>query len=328
MGDDFEYTMTDADRAISIFIGVMFVIITCFGVPVNILAIKVLKKNSSHQLKLIEQIPISMCASNLIQLFPLYLILSISAFKQKWVFGFPFCQFSGFWVHFHSNASIWHLVAYAMEQRRAVGSERSVTAAWNNMNKWKKYLVVSLVWLHGLFWSIIPFSGWCGYAFEGLGLSCSVTWESRDNGSLSYTISILLFNFLIPIVIIANCYLKIFSHFKNHIVNLSLPLDSSIQARNRVKLRKLAVVGSFMTGSFLFAWAPYAAVGLYMIFTQQRAPAMLVTLPAVFAKCSVVIYPLVIILKRSAFKLRFGNTSQSRQIVTRTVEQQTNAPAN
>ena len=321
MAADFAYDMNGTEQGISIFLGIMFTLIACIGVPINIGAIKALRQRSNTQFKLIEQIPVSMCFCNLIQTFPIYILYAVCAFARKWILGFPMCQFMGFWVHFNANSSIWHLVAYALEQRRAVGSDNSICLAWQNIANWKRYSILALIWLHGLFWSIIPFTGWCGYQFEGLGLSCSITWESTDSGSVSYTVCILIFNFVIPVVVIINCYLKIFNKFRNHISSLSSPVAASSQARNKIKLRKLAVVGCLMTGTFLFAWAPYAIVGVYMVFMQKPANPILVTVPALFAKFSVIIYPSFILLKKSTFKLRIGETS--RPVVTKTNEQQT-----
>ena len=320
MTADFEYKMNSADEAISIFMGVMFAIIICLSIPLNISAINILKKRSKRQLKLIEMIPISMCFCNLIQTFPLYILYAICAFARKWILGFPMCQFMGFWVHFNANSSIWHLVAYSLEQRRAVGSDNNLNIAWHDIADWKKYTTLALAWLHGLFWSIIPFTGWCGYQFEGLGSSCSVTWEYTDAGSVTYTICILIFNFIFPCVIIANCYLKIFLNFKSHVSSLSSSIAASTQVRNKIRLRKLATVGGLMTGSFLFSWAPYAVIAVYMVCIQRPAHPILVTVPAVFAKCSVVIYPSFIIMRKSTFKLRWGEVS--RPIVTKANELQ------
>ena len=325
MAADFNYTMTSTDDAISIFMGVMLTLITFIGVPLNMKAIKYLREGSSCQFRLIEQLPISMCFCNLIQVFPLYILNAACAFARKWILGLPMCQLMGFWVHFNANSSIWHLVAYAMEQRRAVGFNTNINFSWSSTANWKKYAPFVLVWMHGFFWSVIPFSGWSGYQFEGIGLSCSVTWESTDAGSISYTICILIFNFIIPVVIIAYCYLKIFTMFKSHIAGLSSSVAASTEARNRAKLHKLAVIACIMTGSFLFCWAPYAIVAVYMIFAQRRAPPVLVTLPAVFAKCSIVIYPSFIIMKKIAFKLRFHKAA--RPVVTRVNEQSVQAIA-
>ena len=315
MAADFNYKMTSSDEVASILMGVMFSLITFIGVPINIKAIRALRQRSSIQFKLIEQLPISMCFCNLIQAFPLYILYAICAFARSWILGFPLCQFTGFWVHFNANSSIWHLVAYALEQRRAAGINNNINLAWNNTANWKKYTPLILAWIHGFFWSVIPFSGWCGYQFEGIGLSCSVTWEKTDAGSISYTTCILIFNFIIPVVVIAYCYTKIFMAFKNHVTGLSSPLATSTQARNKEKLRKLAVITCVMTGSFLFCWAPYAIVAVYMIFAQRQAPPVLVTLPAVFAKCSIVIYPSFIVMKTAAFKLRLNEAA--RPVVTK-----------
>ena len=318
MASEFNYTMTSTDDAISIFMGVMFTLITFIGVPLNIKAIKDLREGSSSQFRLIEQLPISMCFCNLIQVFPLYILNAVCAFARKWILGLPMCQFMGFWVHFNANSSIWHLVAYALEQRRLVASNSNINSAQHNTANWKTYAPLVLVWMHGFFWSVIPFSGWCGYQFEGIGLSCSVTWERTDAGSISYTICILIFNFIIPVVVIAYCYLKIFMMFKSHIAGLPSSLAASTEARNKAKLHKLAVIACVMTGSFLFCWAPYAMVGMYMIFMQRPALPLLVTLPALFAKCSVVIFPAFIVMKKAAFKLRLNEAA--RPVVTKTNE--------
>ena len=314
MATSVDYKMNSIEEGFSIGLGVMFLLITCFGVPINIAAIKTLKKQTSNHLKLMEQIPISMCVCNIIHMFPIYLLHALCAFYRKWILGLPICQFMGFWVHFNGNSSIWHLVLYALEQRRLVCSDHNINPAMDNTAAWKKYAKLSFAWLHGLFWSIIPFSGWCGYQYEGLGLSCSVTWEYTDAGSLTYTISILIFNFIFPMVIIINCYTKIFLKFKTHVDCQSSSIVTSAQARNKVKLRKLAVIVCFMSGSFIFAWAPYAGVAVYMLFTQRRAHPILVTLPAGFAKCSVVIFPIFILLKKSVFKLGEVHRRSPRQI--------------
>eukprot|EP00795_Rhopilema_esculentum_P013976 gene13976-4939_t len=304
--------MNQLEENISIFVGVVFILVNFFGLPVNIMALVVLKKQAPGAPRLIDKIPISMCISNLIQMFPIYTITAVACLKAKWIFGMPLCYFMGFWVHTNANAAIWHLVLYAVEQKRALCSGYCINAAKRHMCRWKQYGALALVWGHGVFWSTVPFAGWAEYQFEGLNVSCSVAWEKTDPVSLSYTTCILLFNFVIPVTVIGYCYTKIFRGFKTHVKTVSASVGMAAQQSNRLRLRRLAAIGSFMTASFLFAWAPYAIVATITIITQKTVSPIAATLPAVFGKCSVLIYPTIIVWKRTTLKFRLPENSKQQ----------------
>jgi c-opsin len=56
--------------------------------------------------------------------------------------------------------------------------------------------------LIGIFWAIVPLFGWSEYSLEGAMISCSVEWNKRTASIMSYNISIALFVFILPLVII------------------------------------------------------------------------------------------------------------------------------
>lgn len=63
--------------------------------------------------------------------------------------------------------------------------------------------------LMGLFWSIAPLIGWSYYSPEGLGISCSVEWQDRSSNVISYNITMFIFVYFLPLLLIAITNLKI-----------------------------------------------------------------------------------------------------------------------
>ena len=288
-----------ADDKVSIFLGVVLVIIVCYGVPINILTLKMLVKRTASRLKLMDKILISLCVCNLLEMFPLFILNAVACFKRKWLYGETGCAFFAFWMNLTGNVSIWHLVVFALEQRRAVSHHNIAMPSWNYLSSWKQNLVLVLVWLHGFICSILPAIGWGGYGLEGLESSCAVKWEQTDAEHLSYTITLFMVNFFIPVTLLTFFYVHIFQRFKSHIDGISSEAVA-IRAKNYVKLRKLAKTGICMTVAFFLAWMPYAAVALTTTIMQRKLPRIVASLPAVFAKCSTVTFATIIFLKRSS----------------------------
>jgi uncharacterized membrane protein len=61
-------------------------------------------------------------------------------------------------------------------------------------------LVISSIF--SLFWSIVPMFGWSHYSLEGTLTSCSVEWFERSLNVISYNISMFIFVFFIPLILI------------------------------------------------------------------------------------------------------------------------------
>lgn len=311
MADSSKGTTDPGEKAVTIFVGVVLVMLNCFGVPINIAAIKMLAKRGTG--KLVDKLPISMCICNLIQMFPLYLLNAVACFRNRWLYGEVGCYIYGFWVNYTANVLIWHLASYAIEQRKAVNNSAAASQAWRHTPGWQQLLVLSLIWLQGLFWGIAPFAKWGGYELEGLQISCSVAWERTDTSSLLYTIMLFMASFVLPVLIIIYCYVSIFKRFRTHVESMPSSISTvNNAARNQAKLRKLALIGVFMTASFVFAWSPYAIGAIATIIRKKTIHPILATLPAVFAKCSCIIYPTIMLLKRASFKWKVGDTSGSK----------------
>ena len=289
-----------AEQKVSIFLGIILIIVICYGVPINILTIKTLLIRTSIRLKLMDKIIISLCVCNLVEIFPLFILNAVACFKMKWLYGEKGCTIFSFWMNLTGNVSIWHLVAFAFEQRRGVSHNNIARPTWNYLSLWKQNLVLMLLWLQGFIWSILPVLGWGSYGLEGLEISCAVQWHQTDAENLSYTITLFMVNFFIPATLLIFCYVDIFQRFKSRLNGIS-PAAVTIRAANHVRLRKLAKTGIFMTVSFFFAWMPYAGVALTTAILQRQLPPIVYSLPGVFAKCATITFATIIFRRRAAF---------------------------
>lgn len=56
--------------------------------------------------------------------------------------------------------------------------------------------------LFGLLWAVLPMFGWSYYALEGALTSCSVIWNDKSFNVVSYNITIFIFVYFLPLVVI------------------------------------------------------------------------------------------------------------------------------
>eukprot|EP00794_Sanderia_malayensis_P003269 gene3269-3750_t len=287
-------TMISEEIAVSYFIGVILILAMLVGIPANLYAIRLLWKGTNRASKLIEKIPISFCICNTIQIFPLYIFRSITAFSRAWLYGNVGCMLNGFWFHFTANVAIWHIVSYAIIQLKAV--QNTHVSRTSRMDRKNQLYIILLLWLKGLIWSAAPLVGWATYGPEGLNISCAIAWEKSDKGNVSFLILLFFVNYVLPICILVYCYVRMMKKLNSHVDSLPSPVARLSISRNRAWQRKVFYTGCFMTISFAIAWAPYAGVAAVKILRREQLQPIVGSFPGVIAKCSGLAYPFMVIL--------------------------------
>ena len=63
-------------------------------------------------------------------------------------------------------------------------------------------LLVLLCALYALFWCVMPLFGWSHYSLEVAKTSCFVAWNEHSFAVVSYNVTMFLFVFIIPLLII------------------------------------------------------------------------------------------------------------------------------
>ncbi|XP_063593058.1 uncharacterized protein LOC134770118 [Penaeus indicus] len=71
-------------------------------------------------------------------------------------------------------------------------------------------------WAYSAAWCSLPFLGWNQYVLEGFLTSCTFDYLSGDAWSRSYVVSLFLAAYLVPLAVIACCYVHIVVSVNRH----------------------------------------------------------------------------------------------------------------
>nr|QVK45897.1 G protein-coupled receptor [Proales similis] len=224
-----------------------------------------------------------------------------SNFSCGWPFGYAACIFSGFVMYWVGCASIFLMVAISLERYLITSNPLSM----QSFKPSTVYMAVAASTLTGLFWALLPLLGWSHYSLEGALTSCSVEWNERNFAVISYNLAMFLFVYFIPLaMIICTNYKLLFMVKDLRRVLISLKRDREVQRMVRFE-RKATINSMILIAGFFFSWTPYAIVTLYIAFIDSEGVSpLLATLPALFAKSSMLWPALYFILFDKKMKSR------------------------
>ena len=164
-------------------------------------------------------------------------------------------------------------------------------------------LQISVIWLYSIALMLPPFFGWSRFVLDGHGTSCTFDFVSRDAASRDYFLLQLIIGFIIPLVIIFACYLRIFITVYAHERESSRHRtyeEGRPRQRVELKIAKTTCLTIFM---FSVAWTPYAVVAMISAFGDaELVTPLAILLPAIFAKLSIIYNPIIYTLSHPVFK--------------------------
>ena len=191
---------------------------------------------------------------------------------------------------------------------------------------WRKCFVIGSCWLYALFWSIFPLLGWSSYGMEGIGISCSIRWQSRDAGNISYTVLLFMFAFVIPMAVICFAYFKTYEKVRCHNRSVTKSMRH-IGTRNEVSIQvqghsrehsenmgqrksqqvvfkeiRIAKMGFIMASAFCLAWIPYAVASIVAVCSPSSVSPLAATVPAIIAKSSTCYFPIIYGITHTTFR--------------------------
>lgn len=108
-------------------------------------------------------------------------------------------------MYFVGCSSIYLMMAISFERFFIIYKPLEI----KSMTHQAMIIVIILCLVGGLFWAVIPFSGWSYYTLETALTSCTVEWASRAVTVLTYNVAIFIFVFLIPLAVILGSNLKL-----------------------------------------------------------------------------------------------------------------------
>ena len=166
--------------------------------------------------------------------------------------------------------------------------------------------------------------GWSSYQPEGLLVTCSWDYTSRNFSNRLYYVYLLVFGYIVPVIVLIFCYFAIFrfiTRSSREITRLILTRDGRVhfsttilpflEHRSQTELRTALIILS-LTLFCLAAWTPYVVVTLIGQFgpldgdgqVQWQSP-LTTSIPAFFAKTTIVFNPLVYGFYQPQFRSSF-----------------------
>ncbi|CAF2933750.1 unnamed protein product [Rotaria sp. Silwood2] len=219
---------------------------------------------------------------------------AIALLGCRWIFKYVGCVLEAIIAYFSGCSNMYMLCFISIDRYFVVtrlfsGSVITITHA---------YVTVICGYLLALFWTLLPVIGWSSYDFEGVGASCSIKWEERSLNVISYNITIFIFVYLIPVMIIMITNISAYNVIRERRCRTSVNLHESYSQRHFLIERRVTYTVILIIGGYLLAWTPYCIMSFIRAFIDaEYFPPILGTIPALFAKTSVVWNPLIYVVR-------------------------------
>ncbi|RXN06778.1 visual pigment-like receptor peropsin [Labeo rohita] len=240
-----------------------------------------------------------------------YPMSAASDLHGSWKFGYTGCQIYAALNIFFGMASIGLLTVVAIDRylticRPDIG-QKLTTVSYT--------LLIMAAWLNAVFWSSMPIVGWAGYAPDPTGATCTINWRNNDTSFVSYTMTVITVNFIIPLAVMFYCYYNVSVTVKRY--KASNCLDSiNIDWSDQMDVTKMSII---MIVMFLTAWSPYSIVCLWASFGDPKTiPAPMAIIAPLFAKSSTFYNPCIYVIANKKFRRAITGMlrCQTRQRIT------------
>ncbi|KAM5192610.1 visual pigment-like receptor peropsin [Mantella aurantiaca] len=224
-----------------------------------------------------------------------YPMSAASDLHGSWKFGYVGCQIYAGLNIFFGMASIGLLTVVAIDRylticRPDIG--RRITS-------YHYAAIIIAAWLNAVFWSVMPIVGWASYSPDPTGATCTINWRKNDVSFVSYTMTVVAVNFVVPLMVMFYCYYNVSITMKGYGSSNSLG-GGNVDWSDQADVTKMSVV---MIVMFLVAWSPYSIVCLWSSFgdPKQISPAMAIIAP-LFAKSSTFYNPCIYVIANKKFR--------------------------
>ncbi|XP_072261803.1 visual pigment-like receptor peropsin [Pyxicephalus adspersus] len=224
-----------------------------------------------------------------------YPMSAASDLHGSWKFGYTGCQIYAGLNIFFGMASIGLLTVVAIDRylticRPDIG--RKITS-------YHYAAMIIAAWINAVFWSVMPIVGWSSYAPDPTGATCTINWRKNDVSFVSYTMTVVAVNFVLPLMVMFYCYYNVSRTMKGYGSNNTLG-GGTVDWSDQADVTKMSVV---MIVMFLVAWSPYSIVCLWSSFGDPKeiSPAMAIIAP-LFAKSSTFYNPCIYVIANKKFR--------------------------
>ncbi|XP_077585773.1 opsin 6, group member a [Stigmatopora nigra] len=213
-------------------------------------------------------------------------------FLISWIWT---CQVDGFFTLLFGLASINTLTVISVTRYiKGCHPNKGYCISMNT-------IAISLIciWTGAAFWSTAPLLGWGSYTDRGYG-TCEVDWSKANYSTIhkSYIVSILIFCFFIPVMIMLSSYVSIINTVKS---TNAMSAEGYLTSRQRKVERDVTRISIVICTAFIMAWSPYAVVSMWSAW-GFHVPSTTSIVTRLFAKSASFYNPLIYFGMSSKFR--------------------------
>lgn len=219
-----------------------------------------------------------------------------------WMFKKLGCDISGYIMYAIGCAHIYLTMAMSIERYVVLKNPAFI----KKLNFGLYFKVISICILLSLLWATFPLFGWSYYTLEGALTSCSVEWADRSWNVFTYNVTIWVFGFIVPLSAILYCNIMTIKLIKN--TPKATP-ENPEETRTAEEEKKITFTVLIYIWTFLITWTPYSLVSMWSAFVNPDHISPLgSTIPAMFAKSSMVWSTILFVYSNKPIREKFLNT--------------------
>ncbi|EFX70796.1 hypothetical protein DAPPUDRAFT_346935 [Daphnia pulex] len=280
----------------------IFVFILLTGCLCNIIVIYIFA-SSRHLRTPANIIIMNLAISDFFMLIKMPIFL-YNSLLQGPALGIKGCQIYGFMSGLTGTTSIMSLATVAVDRYLVISQPLNVN---RKSTRTRAYLTTCFIWLYSAIFASLPLFGIGKYVPEGYLTSCSFDYLSNNVKTRSFILAFFLAAWLFPFCIITTCYTAIVWYVRKARIELNHQQAAITNCKRgwrqcniEVVIAKIVVV---LVAMWMISWTPYAFVALLGISgTQTRLTPGMTMFPALFAKFSACVNPIIYTLTHPKIK--------------------------
>lgn len=287
----------------------LFVIVGCFTNLIAIITFIKYRKTMLQQSK--DLLLFSIALGDLTQsIFAVPLSLT-SVIAGRWLWGDEGCYIYAFVTSWTGLSNIAHFSIVAVERLTTLKSPTVFLISKKRVIKW-----IVFIWFVTFIVASLPLFGWSSYTYEGYGLHCSIFWESKTTGNLTYCLFLLVVFFVVPVgsIIFSNAKLYVTVNIMYKNANSMWGANAPATKQSYFAQVKVAQQFTAMSLAFLAVWSPYAALSFARVVLNTNLSSKVREYPSMFAKTGVLWNPTIYFYLYRKLRKRAIDTLKCRSV--------------
>ncbi|XP_032796187.2 opsin-2 [Daphnia magna] len=280
----------------------LFIFILLAGCLCNFIVIYILA-SSRHLRTPANIIIMNLAVSDFLMLIKMPVFL-YNSLLQGPALGSKGCLVYGFMSGLTGTTSIMSLAAIAIDRYLVISQPLNIN---RKQTRTRAYVTSCCIWFYSAIFASLPLFGIGKYVPEGYLTSCSFDYLSDDVKTRIFILVFFVAAWVVPFCTITGCYTAIVWYVRKARIELSHQQSATRNAAAGWRQSNIEVViAKIVLGlvmMWMISWTPYALVALLGISgNQNRLTPGMTMLPALFAKCSACVNPIVYTLTHPKIK--------------------------